>query len=634
MLLACCFSLAATAQIDSLQQQLRIHRQHGDQRKTAGALLELGFQYGSDYQSDTAFACFEEALQLYRQLNDSSMMAQCFNNFGVLYYRLGDFTNSIYNYQQCLAIERKLKNDTATGQCLTNIGMCYRSKGESDSALSNLLNGLRYLEIVRDSDNIATAYNSIGNVFLGQKEYDKAIDYFSSALSMRMRLGNKRGVAKALNNLGEAYMRKGDYPRALDYLNNALRLKRELNDKGSIATSLDMLAELYFLQQDFEKSEENYRQSLQIKQEVGDLQGQAISLNKLGDLYTSWKKFDLADSSLHQARTIASGIGAKTELLQNYKLSIQLYRVTGNQPEMIRFYDQYTALKDSVINEQKNKALAEMETRYGAQKKEQELKTSAAVVARQHTVIWSLAVGTVLLVLLIVLALAVIRSGRKTNAQKQLIIQQKQALLDQKQAMMRELHHRIKNNLQVLASLLELQQGRTGDAAAKEALKAVEHRLSAMLLIHQDLYSEQAGSQVSIDEYIRRITDNLLFAYGYSKQTVDVQIDVDAVALDADKALNAGFICNEIISNAFKHGLKNVAQPVLRISLKKVQEELQLIISDNGKGMPQDVTAENSSSFGLRLIRLFVDDLRGTLQWRSDAQGTTFEIHIPQTPTA
>ena len=193
--------------------------------------------------------------------------------------------------------------------------------------------------------------------------------------------------------------------------------------------------------------------------------------------------------------------------------------------------------------------------------------------------------------------------------------------------LMKELHHRVKNNLQIVSSLLSLQSFRIKDQAAIDAVKEGQHRIEAMSLIHQKLYVQDNITQVNIQEFITDIAESLMEAYGFNKQIFQLEIYVSEELLDVDKAIPLSIIINELITNAFKYAFITVKNPKLKISFTKKYENATLLVSDNGIGMDVDAW-KNNDGYGKELVSTFTEQLSGTLTL-SVNDGTTFKIDFP-----
>lgn len=611
------------------EEALSLSRKLADTKEVAVALEQLGLFQLYQRKDSVALQCFNEQLKLVTQLKDSASMAVCLNNIGLVNYNRGEYITCINFYQQSLNIENKLHKQNEAAQSRLNIGIVYKDQGEYEKSLENLFVAVKYFEKVGMLKELASCYNTIGLAYMEQKEKDYALSYLIRSLELRKKINNKRGIAGSYTNIAQAYKEREKYELALNYLDSSMIIKEQLGEKALLASSLDLYGEVYFLQKNYVKAEDYYLRSMQLKTEVDDPKGKATTLNNLGSLYLDWGKNEEAMKALEEAQQIAIDIGAKAVLLNNYDILIKVLRKKKEFEKAALYYDKYIQLNQDLFNQQKSKAISELKLQYDTEKNEQTIqlmkeqeKSQAAVVSKQHTLIFSLAIGAVLLVIIVLISLQAYRSGLKANRQSQIII-------EQKQTMMRELHHRVKNNLQVLSSLLNLQQERLEDPATKEAIQAVEHRLSAMLLIHQDLYDEKVDAQVNIGEYLRKLVGHLLSSFGFSEEQMSVHLVSDFISVDADKALNIGFICNEVISNSFKHAFVHTEKPALNISLKKENESIRLILGDNGSGLSVESNIEKSNSFGLRLINLFIRDLKGTMHIHSQPGGSSFEFVIP-----
>lgn len=201
------------------------------------------------------------------------------------------------------------------------------------------------------------------------------------------------------------------------------------------------------------------------------------------------------------------------------------------------------------------------------------------------------------------------------------------AAAQQIKLLMKELHHRVKNNLQIVSSLLSLQSFRIKDQEAKDAIQEGQHRIEAMSLIHQKLYIQDAITQVNIKEFITDIAESLMQAYGYDKDNFDLQIKVEEELLDVDKAIPLSIILNELITNAFKYAYNTIKHPKLMISFTKQSTQASVSIADNGVGIDAKMW-NDSSGYGKELIQTFTEQLEGTLTLDIN-NGTTFKIKFP-----
>lgn len=197
---------------------------------------------------------------------------------------------------------------------------------------------------------------------------------------------------------------------------------------------------------------------------------------------------------------------------------------------------------------------------------------------------------------------------------------------DQIETLIRELHHRVKNNLQVVSGLLSLQSSRMDDDKAREAMDEGRTRVDAMAMIHQKLYMNKDLTGVDIKDYLENLTHSLANSFGYSSQHIVTNVDLQKSAMDIDMAIPIGLIVNELVTNAFKHAFSTTLQPKINVTLSGKQGgEMQLSITDNGKGITK--SADISKSFGMKLVNTLVAQLNGTMQ-QVQHNGTIYNIQI------
>jgi len=198
----------------------------------------------------------------------------------------------------------------------------------------------------------------------------------------------------------------------------------------------------------------------------------------------------------------------------------------------------------------------------------------------------------------------------------------------EKEILLQEIHHRVKNNLQIITSLLRMQSRAVQDPALSEALRECQNRVASMALIHDKLYRAPDLARVSFGEYVRDLTNNILTSYALPARSVRVRLDIDDLSLSLDCAVPCGLILNELMSNCLKHAFPVGHSGTVYIGLHaEGEEELCLVVRDDGVGLPADVDLGRTSSLGWRLIRALVEQLGGVVRCQTTG-GTSVEIRF------
>ncbi len=198
------------------------------------------------------------------------------------------------------------------------------------------------------------------------------------------------------------------------------------------------------------------------------------------------------------------------------------------------------------------------------------------------------------------------------------------ASLKEKEVLLKEIHHRVKNNLQIISSLLSLQSG-TIDPDHTHMLRESQNRIRSMAMIHEKLYRSRDLSHIDFADYVNSLIASLARSYLSADDKVKIGADVHDIHLDIDQAIPCGLIINELVSNSLKYAFKDGRTGVVHISLSKCDNTYTLIVSDNGTGLPPEIDFRNTPSLGLQLVNTLVSQIEGTVDLTGNS-GTTFRI--------
>ena len=200
--------------------------------------------------------------------------------------------------------------------------------------------------------------------------------------------------------------------------------------------------------------------------------------------------------------------------------------------------------------------------------------------------------------------------------------------LSEKEALLKEIHHRVKNNLQIVSSLLYLQEDAMQDPKGVEILRESQNRVKSMALIHEQLYGTDNLAKIDFGRYVHSLTANLFDAYGIDPACLRLKIRADDISLGVDMAVPCGLIVNELVSNAIKHAFPGNARGTIEIIIRMLNAgQMEIVVADDGVGLETPSPAPESTSLGLRLIDTLTTQLDGVLNVETD-NGTRFGITI------
>jgi len=217
---------------------------------------------------------------------------------------------------------------------------------------------------------------------------------------------------------------------------------------------------------------------------------------------------------------------------------------------------------------------------------------------------------------------------RQAKASEQ-VTAQLRASEERKEALLREVHHRVKNNLSVICSLFYLQSTRTKDAGAIQIFRDMEDRVRSMALVHESLYSSENLARIDFSEYAQALAKDILSSHGSPRVPVCLKCEMEPIIMEADLAVPCGLILTELISNALKHGFPNDTGGEVRMMLRsRPQGECTLCVEDNGVGIPADLNIDSSPSLGLRLVRSLAHQIRGRFELLKLDPGTSAHLRF------
>lgn len=204
-----------------------------------------------------------------------------------------------------------------------------------------------------------------------------------------------------------------------------------------------------------------------------------------------------------------------------------------------------------------------------------------------------------------------------------------QQSLEEKEILLKEIHHRVKNNMQVISSLLSLQAGSSGDARVEALFAESQHRINSMALIHEKLYRSHDLARVDFAEYLKDLMEHVAAVQGARARQVTLDVNAVGLELGIDTAIPCGLIVNELVSNAFKHGFPDGGRGTIRIKMHREENRVRLTVRDSGRGLPENIDFNEVTSLGMKLVLMLVRQLRGEIRWENH-DGATFDLFVTE----
>jgi len=476
--------------------------------------------------------------------------------------------SSMSLYLRALRLAEKLDDKSALANIYYNIALLNHRQQNNKKADEQIHQALRYAELANDTSQTANICIMSGILAFFLEKTDSCAYWFNRSAALFDALGREDKAAFARSKLGNIYEAHGQYALATPLFEQALITAQ--------------------------KSQDSTR-----------LMGAYINMATNG---LNLKQYQPALRYTEDARQLAAALGRDFEYQEMLSIESAILEGMGNPQAAIQVLRHYIQHHDSVLNIQRSRHIAELETRYETEKKEATIAVQEQALRDARARFW-------LIGALFLLALAgggllfrLTRQLRKRNVEKEFLI--------------KEIHHRVKNNLQVLSSLLHLQSRRITDEAALDAVREGQNRVDAMSLIHQKLYMGDNIAAVDMPDYLQQLGDTLLDSFGYHDGQVQLRYAVQPIRLDVDTAVPLGLIINELVTNSLKYAFPEGRAGAVEIALWKDDAgRLCLKVADDGVGKADAPDLKGSTAFGTNLVQILSKKLKGTPQVQDAGAG-------------
>ncbi|MPR34925.1 tetratricopeptide repeat-containing sensor histidine kinase [Salmonirosea aquatica] len=538
-----------------------------------------------------------------------------------------DFAAADYLLSQARKSNSKLKSEFVQARLLRDAGIIEQAREDNPSAIRHLQKAYEGFKKLKNPKMQVDALTRLEQVYFNEDEFQLAEKYALQALGIfqenpTLPLGM---LGDCYNELSNIYGEKGDQPKSLKYINLARATYEKAGEEQSVQTA-------NFNSSIVLRKMGRFKESVARLKEV-----EAYAVRTKNDYYLVHVYMNLGKGFMKLDK-YAEALEVNTKALEMVQADKSLNEFSILQEIHTNFHEMYAALNDykpayehfklaeqygdSLTDLEKKREIARLETQFATRQKEEkieELGDDNQAKQQQLLILAIFVAGMAALLIGLVWQYLRLRRSRATIS----------AQSEQLKLLMRELHHRVKNNLAIVSSLLKLQSNRIEDQSAAKAVREGQQRVEAMSLIHQRLYqTDDRLTSINMREYVVDLTENLMLAYGYSLDNFDLRIDIEQEELDVDLAIPVGLILNELLTNSFKYAYQHVQIPMLSVSLTGKQG-VTLEIKDNGPGINELQWKQKGGSFGKRLIKNLSEQTGGEYQICTD-NGTCYKLHIDE----
>jgi len=508
----------------------------------------------------------------------------------------------------------------------TQLGYVYERRGQLDKAADYALIALDLGEKLNDNKAKAMAFSDLSNLFWKQGKFESGVEYGLRSL----RLFETWGITDldygfTLYITGNNYLAIENYEEARRYYEHSIIIGERYGFYNNLSDVYISLVDLYSYLDEFENASEAGRNAVKYAELLENNFMVMRSWLAIGKMQNKRGNYSKAIEGLKKSITIATNdFGDAYYLSDAYKELANAYASNTDYKNAYSAFSKYDSLKSEVFTAEADHRISQLRTEFDVEQKEGTIEQQKTQIKKQQTLQQLITIIAILLLLLLLLAYKAISNNRKKN----ILLQKKNS---EKEFLLKEIHHRVKNNMEIVSSLLSLQAERIVDPNILDAMEQSQHRVHSMGMIHQKLYLGEKLATVEMKDYFNNLTDYIIHSYGKNNQ-VTIDLEMHELELDVDMAIPIGLIVNELITNSLKYAFPDKSKGIIYLALQEKGDLLVLKVSDNGIGMLTENLVDGTG-FGTHLVNLLVKQLDGKMILVTN-QGTSVYIEFLNTKAA
>ena len=527
-------------------------------------------------------------------------------------------------YDSITRFEKSLENEA---NALNFKGMAHYVSHEYEPAITNYLAAIRLLETQEPGQKLSRVYNNLAACYNIRKDFDNTEKYFLKSLDIASSVEDHPWVANINNNLSILYMQNEMYVKAEKAIDDALGYFTKEKDSVMMGIAYMNYGNSKLFTENFDEAITNYQFSLRhVKLNQVPIV-HAVAQTGIGIGLTKKKQYAKALPYLKKGIEIAKEIKHDEQLMESYNALADYYALTNKHKDAYALSKESQKLKDSILSKEQDQNMAEALTKYESEKKDTELKLLKVETEKNEKERQLYSTLSVTGLLIASLLGFFVYSNRKKNS---VLAKQKSLLektVDEKNILLRETHHRVKNSFQIVSSLLFLQSKNVKDKEAQLAIQEAQNRVRSMVLIHQRLYNKDQLVGIDTQDYFEDLTKDIMDSHQQQSKGLQYSLNVEPMVLGIETITPIGLILNELVVNVLKHGFDTIQEDSkMIIDFRKHGDNLVLKVSDNGKGLSDDI---KETSFGIKLINALAKKLKASLEFNSEkGSGTEAVLNI------
>lgn len=466
---------------------------------------------------------------------------------------------------------------------------------------------------------LARTYTELADLHSMQEDYGKAINYSEQAIELLEGLNDPERLAEAFNNLSFTHVLSGNPEAALKYATESLLIWEEIAPGGrQVARVSNSRGNAHKFLENYDAALADYERCRKLSEDAGFIRGLIVGTANIGHVLLLQNKYEEALPYTLKAIELMKESGDTRNLWENYMHVTDIYEGLGDYQNAFRYRELQHQEKELELDQKIISLQAGLADKYEAGQRAATIVLQEEQIKKQQNFQWLLGGFVALFLLTSGLIYASLRSRQKANRKLAIANKQLEKKNEENELLVREIHHRVKNNLQVVSSLLNLQSAGIADETALAAVQESRNRVRSMSLIHQKLYQGEHLASIEMKDYFETMGQAMLQSFGAQKDRVELNVNMSPILMDVDTAIPIGLIVNELMTNSLKYAFPDQKEGLIELSLTPEDENtLVLSLADNGvgrAGAQNSSWSKSSTGFGGRLVHLLVQQLDGDFE--------------------
>lgn len=588
------------------------------------AKILLSEKHKKNGNQEEAISTIDKFYKIYKNNISDSLKVMCFNQKALVYNFLNETDSARVYYKKTIDLGKKLNQKKALGYAYDGLSSLYMNARNYKESISYTHKSLQIAKNYEIHDLIVRNYLNLGNLYIQIENYDKSLLYLSKAIDkLKMNRNiNQELRCEVFRFMGLNYSRNGNIKKANEYNNKAISCYESFGNVLLASDVLNTIGANYLRAGKFKEAVPYFENLIANAKRIDNKWMLNYGFINLSSAYIETNQLIKGEKLLLNVLkdTIDNEFFAKNLEKVAYQNLSDLYNRRTNYKLSLFYHKKFKHLEDSLYTVKSRSEATEIDTKYQTELKEKEnfqLKAEKAIqaqlLATESKRKWQLGSGLVASLL----ALAIFSFYYRRNQKQKEVIENLQ----------KELHHRVKNNLAIIDTFIEVTKDELNDEKVDVKLTELQNRIESINEVHKQLYAGNELSNLNLNEYICKISSNVQRSFNDELVVIQQYID-EKLSISPEKSFPLGLIVNEFITNSYKYAFKD-RNGSIEIKIESVGTKIKVALADNGVGLKDDFEISKATTFGIRIMKLLTEQLKGDFYLHNE-NGVKLIIEFPK----